>query len=180
MNRIFLLMLLTILLCACSATAQVDPNNVPKPPTAELKKFEPFLGKYNVTADYARLKWSGTLEITPAVKGWYIERAILIKTDDGKIDRELRLMITFDKRLKSYRMWRFDTTPPQTNNEMTGRFEENEFIEEAELKNPDGSKRIFRNRITMTNKDELRMVTESEDATGKVTQIGVTIGKRVK
>ena len=180
MNRIFLLMLSTILLCAFSATAQTDPNNVPKPPTAELKKFEPFLGKYTVTSDYGGLKFSGTLEIKPVIKGWYIERTILGKNGDGRIDRELRLMITFDTSLKSYRLWRFETVPPQTNNEMTGRFEENAFIEEAELKNRDGSKRIFRNRITMTNKDEVRIVTESQNATGKVTPIGVTIGKRVK
>ena len=179
MNRIFLLMLLTILLCAFSATAQTDPNNVPKPPAAELSKFEPFLGRYNQTMDYAGLKFSGTLEIKTAVKGWYIERIILTKTDDGKIDREYRSMVTFDKRLKSYRIWRFETVPP-TNNEMTGRFEGNEFIDELEFKNRDGSKGLFRNRHTMTNKDELRIVTESQDATGKVTPIGETIAKRVK
>jgi len=160
--------------------AQTDPNNVPKPPVAELKKFEPFLGKYNVTADYAGLKLSGTLEIKPAIKGWYIERTILVKNDDGRIDRELRVMITFDTSLKSYHAWRFETLPPGTNNEMTVRFEENEFIEEAERTNPDGSKRIFRNRISMTNKDEMRIVSENSDAKGKVRQIGVTIAKRMK
>jgi hypothetical protein len=179
MNRLFLSVLLTILLCALSATAQVNPNNVPKPPVAELKKFEPFLGKYNVTADYAKLKWSGTLEIKPAIKGWYIERTILIKTDDGKIDREFRSLITFDTSLKSYRVWGFETLPPK-NNERSGRFEGNEFIEELEIKRRDGSKSTLRSRYMMPDKDEVRIVTEDQDAAGKITPVGVTVGKRVK
>ena len=179
MNRIFLPVLSLILLGSFSATAQMNPNNVPKPPTAELKKFEPFLGKYTVTSDYAGLKFSGTLEMKPVIKGWYIERTILVKNDDGRIDREYRSMITFDTSLKSYRIWRFETTQPK-NNEMSGRFEGNEFIEELEVRKRDGSKEISRNRITMTNKDEMRIVTEIQDATGKVRQFGLTLAKREK
>ena len=177
MSRTFLSALSLILLCAFSATAQTDPNNVPKPPTAELKKFEPFLGTYNLTADYAKLKWSGTLEIKPAIKDWYIERTIPIKTEG--IDREYRAMITFDASLKSYRVWDFQTLPPK-NNERSGRFEGNEFIEELEIKRRDGSKSILRSRYTMPNKDEVRIVTEDQDAAGKVTLVGLTTGKRVK
>ena len=177
MNRIFLAGLL-VLLGAFSAIAQTNPNNIPKPPTDELKKFEPFLGKYNVTAEYAKLKFSGTMEIKPVIKGWYIERSILIKTDDGKIDRELHVFITYDRRLKSYRLSRFETLPPG-NNESSGRFEGNEFIEESEVTR-NGDKVILRNRITMADKDEVRMVTEAQDAAGKITLVGVAIGKRMK
>jgi len=88
-------------------------------------------------------------------------------------------MITFDTSLKSYRVWRFETVQPK-NNESSGRVEGNEFIEESEVQKRDVSKDIYRNRYTMTDKDELRIVTESQDAAGKVTPIGVTIGKRVK
>lgn len=174
MNRIFLLVLL-ILLCTFSALAQVSPKNVLKPPTAALKKFEPFLGKYNL--DYAGLKGSGTLEIKLAIKGWYIERTILTKTDDG-IDREFRSLITYDVSLKSYRVWVFETLPPLYI-ERSGRFEGNDFVEEVELTSLIGSKSTRRSRYTMTDKDELRILTESENATGKI-KLGVTIAKRVK
>ncbi len=179
MNRVFLSMLSLILLGTFSAMAQVNPNNVPKPPADELKKFEPFLGKYDQTMDYAGLKWSGTLEFKPAIKGWYIERIILTKTDDGKIDREYRSMITYDKNLKDYRVWGFETLPPNYV-EHTIRFEGNDFIEEWEVKMRDGSKSTHRSRFTMTDKDELRILTENQDATGKIKQIGVTRAKRVK
>lgn len=179
MSRIFLSVLLLILVGAFSATAQIDPNKVAKPPAAELKKFEPFLGKYTLMSDYEGLKFSGTLEIKPVIKGWYIERIILVKNDDGRIDREFHSFITFDTSLKSYRVWRFETEQPR-NNEASGRFEGNEFIEELEGKARDGSKEIFRNRYTMPNKNEVRIVTELQDATGKITPIGVTIAKRVK
>jgi len=45
------------------------------------KSSSRFLGTYNATAEFAKLKWSGTLEIKPAIKGWYIERTILVKTE---------------------------------------------------------------------------------------------------
>ena len=36
--------------------SQTNPKNVPQPPTDELKKFDPFLGKYNVSGDFANLQ----------------------------------------------------------------------------------------------------------------------------
>jgi hypothetical protein len=153
--------------------AQIDPNNVPKPPTAELKKFEPFLGKYNQTMDYAARKWSGTLEIKPAIKGWYVERIILTKTEG--IDREFHSMFTYDTTLKRYRIWRFETLPPEKN-EGVVRFEGDELIEEYEFA-PGG---IFRNRTTMVNSGELRIISELQDASGRVRRIGVTTAKRMK
>ncbi|MFN2455907.1 MAG: hypothetical protein ABR577_16985 [Pyrinomonadaceae bacterium] len=159
-------------------SAQTDPHNVPKPPSAELKKFEPLLGKYNLTSDFAGHKWSGTMEIKPAVRGWYVERILVIKSAEG-VDREFRLMITYDQTLKRYRIWRFETTPPLMKNEGVGRFDGDVFVEEYELDTPDGSKSILRNRTT-TNNNEVRTITEVVDASGKVTPIGITIAKRVK
>ncbi len=63
---------------------------------------------------------------------------------------------------------------------MSGRFEGNEFIEELEGKAPDGSKEIFRNRWTITNKNEVRIVSEIQDAIRKVKQFGLTLAKREK
>src|SRR5713226_4135316 len=67
-------------LCAiCSP--QTDPKNVPQPPTAELRKFDPFLGKFQVSGDYSNLLWTGTLELKKVIKGWYIEQTIFVKTE---------------------------------------------------------------------------------------------------
>ena len=43
-----------VALCAVSL-GQTNPQNVPKPPNAELQKFEPFLGTYEVSGDFANL-----------------------------------------------------------------------------------------------------------------------------
>jgi hypothetical protein len=37
---------------------QTDPKNVPQPPTAELAKFDPFLGKYEVSGEFGNLPWT--------------------------------------------------------------------------------------------------------------------------
>ena len=57
-------------------------------PTAQLAKFKPFLGKYDVSGDFAKLPWSGTLGLSPAIKGWFVEQTILVKSED--IDREFQ------------------------------------------------------------------------------------------
>lgn len=178
MAKLIYTVILLILIGAFSASAQINPDNVPKPPSTELEKFAPFFGKYVVTSDYAGMKFSGTLEIKPVIKGWYIERTILVKNEDGTIDREFRSMITFDTRLKTYRLWRFETTQPR-DNEMRGRFHGAEFIEEMEVKGRDGMREFFRNRTTMVNADELRIVTEIQDARGNVKPFGMTVAKRV-
>jgi hypothetical protein len=79
--------------------SQTNPANVPKPPTAELAKFKPFLGKYDVSGDFAKLPWSGTLELSPAIKGWFVEQTILVKSEG--IDREFRMLVTWDATQKS-------------------------------------------------------------------------------
>jgi hypothetical protein len=54
---------------AAICSPQTDPKNVPQPPTTELKKFDPFLGKYQVSGDFANLPWTGTLELKKVIKG---------------------------------------------------------------------------------------------------------------
>jgi len=69
-NTLLMVMLVLPTLCF----SQTNPKNVPQPPTDELKKFDPFLGKYNVTGDFANLQWAGTLELKRVVKGWLSSR----------------------------------------------------------------------------------------------------------
>lgn len=112
--------------------AQTDPNNVPKPPIAELKKFNPYLGSYTVTSDFAGQKWAGTLEWKPAIKNWYLQSTILLKDATKKIDRELRIMMTWDERLRKYRLWRFQTTPHAPPDQLEGeaKFMADELVQE--------------------------------------------------
>jgi hypothetical protein len=123
--------------------------------------------------DYAGLKMSGTLEIRTVVKGWYVERIILTKTEG--IDREFHTFITYDQDVKRYRIWRFETTPPGKN-EGAVRFEGDQMIEDWEV-DPGV---IIRSRTTMVNQNEMQIVSEVQDANGRITQIGVTTAKRVK
>src|SRR5262245_26696142 len=117
------LLLITFALTAI-CLSQTDAKNMPQPPSVELKKFEPFLGKFNASGDFANLTWAGTLEIQRAIKGWYIEQTILIKTEG--IDRELRTLTTWDKTAQKYRIWRFETVPVGSKNEGEVRFEGDE------------------------------------------------------
>ena len=84
-----------MLLLPSICVPQTDPKNVPQPPTQKLKKFDPFLGKFNVSGDFGKLQWAGTLELKTTIKGWYIEQTILVKTEG--IDREFRILTTWDK-----------------------------------------------------------------------------------
>src|SRR6266581_3220189 len=105
----------TAAICSVVCFAQTDPKNVPQPPpTAELKKFDPFLGKYQVSGEFANLPWAGTLELKKAIKGWYIEQVILVKTEG--IDREFRIFTTGDKNVHKYRLWGFQTLPIMPDN----------------------------------------------------------------
>ncbi len=168
--------LLVVVICfALKTNAQINPNNIPKPPTAELEKHKPFFGKWKISSIYAGLNFSGTLEIKSAIKGWYIERTILVKSSDGKIDREYRSMVTYDSTVGHYRIWRFETMPPGKIIEGKGRFEGSTFIEEWEFRPGN----VFRNRHILVNKNEMRIETESENANGEIRHIGVTPGKRV-
>ena len=105
--------------------AQTDPNNIPKAPLTELKKFDPYLGMYNVTSNFLGRKFQGTLEWKPAIKNWYMQWTMLLQDESKSIDRELRIMMTWDSELQKYRLWRFETTPPASREESEG---ESKFI----------------------------------------------------
>jgi hypothetical protein len=161
-----------------SQTASNDPRR--RKPTVELDKLQHFLGKYTTIMDRNSQKLHGTMEINPAVGGWYIERINYTKSEDGKIDSEIRSLITWDPALKHYRIWRFVQLTPQEKHDGVGRFEGDVFIEEYEFEGTNKGQQILRNRITMPNKDEMRIVNEIQSSDGKVTLRGVIIAKRVK
>lgn len=104
--QIALVLNTVVALCAVSL-GKTNPQNVPKPPNAELQKFEPFLGTYEVLGDFANLPWSGTLEVKRVIKGWYIEQIIKVKSPG--IDREFWVLSTWDNGAHKYRLWGFQT-----------------------------------------------------------------------
>lgn len=169
-----------LLIYGCeTSSAQTDPNNVPKPPTAELAKFKPFVGLYEQTMDFAGLAFSGTLEIGPAVKGWYVEW-IINTHHEHTIDRQLRMLMTWDRKLGKYRVWRFATVDPEAGIEGDARFAGSELIMEwktTDPRTPDHLPTLYRNRIRMNGPDELVIVTEGE-RNGKIEQIGITKARR--
>jgi hypothetical protein len=164
-------------ICPGVCFAQTDPNNVPQPPTAELRKFDPFLGKYQVSGDFANLPWSGTLEFKPAIKGWYIEQVILVKTEG--IDREFRILATWDKNVQKYRLWGFQTLPIMPDNGGEIRFEGDEMITEWVSVRPDGSQVKSSNRYRFVSKDELEVLSYRQVGNGPKADIGFLKGKRM-
>jgi hypothetical protein len=164
------------------AEGQSDPRNVPAPPAVELAKFRPYLGMYEQTMDWRGLAFSGTIEIKPAVKGWYVEW-IISTHHQQSIDRENRLLMTWDRNLKKYRVWRFETLDPLPTESTEGeiRFSGDELIMEWK-----GSKepvrgmvvKFYRNRVRFTAKDEFEIVTELEPSEGEHVRMGVTRAKR--
>src|SRR5438128_5240527 len=156
---------------------QTDPKNVPQPPTAELRKFDPFLGKFKVSGEFANLPWSGTLELKPAIKGWYIEQVILIKTEG--IDREFRILATWDKNVQKYRLWGFQTLPIMQDNGGEIRFEGDEMITEWVSARPDGSQVRSSNRYRFVSQDELEILSYRQVGNGRLEKIGFLKGKRM-
>jgi hypothetical protein len=158
--------------------AQTDPDNIPQPPSAELARLDPFLGSYEVTSDYSDQQFLGTLELRPAVKGWYVEWEINVQS--GSIDRQLRMFITWDRELQTYRIWRFETLPPAPSEraEGIGRFEGDEFVMEWNEPTPWGQPGLFRNRLKMDDPNTLIIISEGEPLGGEVVEIGVTTARR--
>ena len=159
--------------------AQTDTNNIPKPPLTELKKFNPYLGMYNVTSEFMGRKFQGTLEWKPAIKNWYLQSTIQLQDESKKIDRELRIMMTWDSELQKYRLWRFQTTPHPSPEESEGetKFINDELLQEWKYKDEKGDY-IFRNRLKMSSSDKMLIISE-EEIESKITQIGVTTCTRI-
>jgi hypothetical protein len=162
--------------------AQSDTTNIPLPPAAELAALQPFFGAYEHDDNYweGMGPFRGTLEVRPAVKGWYVEW--IINTQYGPIDRQLRMLITWDRELGHYRVWRFETLPqlPPGAVEAEARFEGEEFVMEwRNTPGPAGGRGTFRNRIRMESPDELVVVSEVEPEAGGLIRLGVWRNRRV-
>lgn len=176
--------ILFLILCCFAAFlsfGQTDPNT--KPPTEKLKVFEPYFGKYEQTMNYAGRKWSGTMEIKPIIKGWYVDWTILTKSEDNKIDREYHMLVTYDTTINKYRIWRFETLPPN-NNEISLSTKGTDIIVEMKvphLDGPNGPPVIFYNRYSKPASDQIKIVTEFHSIDGKVLEeIGVTTATKIK
>jgi hypothetical protein len=181
MKYLFALFLM-ICLTASKSFGQTNPNNIPKPPTAKLKIYEPFFGRYNMTSEYGRLKFNGTIEIKPVIKGWYVEQTILVKSEDNKIDREFRMMITYDSAQSKYRVWRFETLPVIPF-ETTLRTEGSDIILEMQVPpmKEGGPQEIIYNRYSMVSKDQMKILSEVRSLDGKVIeQVGVSSATRIQ
>jgi hypothetical protein len=123
-------------------------------------------------------EWIGSLDLQPAVKGWYVEWEINVYS--GDIDRQLRMFITWDREEEEYRIWRFETLPPAPRDrpEGTGRFEGDDFVMEWNEPTPWGEPGLLRNRLILDDPNTLRIVTEGEPLGGDVVIVGVTTARR--
>jgi hypothetical protein len=171
-----------LLLGGAPLSAQLDTLHLPPPPAERLAALEPFFGSYVYTENtYAGMgPWRGTLDVGPAVKGWYVEWTI--NTRYGPIDRQARFLLTWDERLGCYRAWRFETTPqdPPGSVEGTGRLEGGELvIEWRDVPGPEGRKGTFRDRFRMEGPDEQVIVSEVDPEGGRTLQIGVWRSLRI-
>jgi|SRR5579859_733871 len=173
-NKTALLLSTFMAICAVSL-GQTNAQNVPQPPSAELQKFEPFLGKYKVSGDYANLPWAGTLELNKVIKGWYIEQIIRIKSPG--IDREFWVLATWDKNAQKYRLWGFQTLPSQIEGDV--RFEDDEMITVFTYPVADGQKATSTNRYKFVGNNELLVTSYRQVGNGPVEKIGTLTGKRI-
>ena len=149
--------------------AQADTTSFPAPPVEKLSALRPFLGLYVHTDNYWEDTgpWRGTLEVRPALKGWYVE--FVVDTHFGPIDRQNRMILTWDDDLERYRVWRFETVPPLPPEAAEGRarFEGEELVMEWDTPpGPWGAGGTFRNRVSMDGPDELVIVSEDLPAGG--------------
>lgn len=158
-----LLALLFLAVAPADARPQVDPDNPPAPPTERLAELQRFLGMYAHTDQ----RWAGvgpftgTLEVRPAVNGWYTEW--IIDTHHRSIDRQLRMLVTWDHGLERYRVWRFETLPQQPPGTVEGsaRFVGDTLVMEWEgVPGPRGGTGTFRNRAYMDGPDALVIISD--------------------
>lgn len=163
MKKLFaILCLLAMTVAVAEARAQTDPENAPNPPVEQLGKLQPFVGLYVHTDQYWEGvgPWAGTLEVGPAVKGWYVE--FVVNTHYETIDRQHRMIMTWDEVLQRYRVWRFNTLPPPPPGSVEGeaRFVGDTLVMEWNMRSPDGRRGTLRNRVFMNGPDELVIISE--------------------
>jgi len=175
-----LFLLFSILMLPLTLSAQqdsTDPRRVK--PVEQLERLKPFLGKFSLTMQQSNRTLTGTIIAEPVVKGWYIERVITSKIEDGSIDSEIRSLITWDATLGKYRIWRFVPLTPQAKHDGVGWFEGNTFIEEYEFEPSKGFSNFLRNRITMITDNEMKIVNEVRSASGVTSTRGIITAKRL-
>ena len=163
---------------AFSQTAPVDPRRVP--PTEQLGRLASFLGEYSTTMEQSNRIVPGTMDVKLVVKGFYIERVNVGKTEDGKVDSEIRSLITWDPALGKYRIWRFVPLTPQKQHDGIAWFHGDEFVEQYPIENSPTGQKTLRNRTTVINPNELRIVNEIDYADGRTVVRGVITAKRLK
>ena len=173
-SRLASLLFTVMFIIVPTCLAQSDPKKVSKPPAAELEKFKPFLGDY--AGNYSEAKWAYNTGFKSAVGGWYVEFFFLTNTEG--IDRELRMLMTYDTKQKKYRVWRFETLAPLPQLEGELRFEGDEIVMEWKMAEFRGKTGTFRNRYKMTTKDDLEIITEFQQQDGKLESLGTLKAKR--
>ena len=170
-----------ILILSTVLFAQQDSTDLRRiKPTEQLERLKPYIGEFSLIMDQSNRILTGMIKAEFVVKGWYIERTITSKTDDGTIDSEIRCLITWDPKSNRYRIWRFVPLSPIAKHDGVGWFDGDTFIEEYEFDPSETKRKLLRNRITMTNADEIKIVNEIEDNTGKISIRGIITAKRLK
>ncbi len=159
-----------------------DTTRIPDPPADRLAELSRFFGAYRHDDNRWRGAgpFRGTLDVGPAVKGWYVEW--VINTHYGPVDRQLRMLTTWDEELGRYRIWRFETMPqsPPGAVEAEGRFEGEEFIMEwKQSRSPEGRRDTFRNRVRMEGPNQLVIVSEAIPEGGEAILLGTWRNQRV-
>lgn len=174
-------LLLVLIMSSGSLFSQQDSIDSRRvKPTEQLGKLKPFMGEFSLEMDQSNRTLTGMMKTEFVVKGWYIERMMTSKTEDGTIDSEIRSLITWDPKINRYRIWRFVPLVPIAKHDGIGWFEGDTFIEEYEFDPSDTKRKLLRNRITMLNADELRIVNEIEDFSGRSSVRGIITAKRLK
>jgi len=170
----------TLLLSAFTVSglgAQTNPNSVPRAPEAELARFAPFLGRWAVRGPFANIEFVGVTEVQLIAKGWYVEW--LNDLYGGGIQRELRMIMGYDRSQSRYRVWRFETTDRNPLMEDgTIRFLGDTLVQQWSGRDQAGKVVMAENRMIVA-RDSLRMLTFRDDSAGNRQLIGNMAGPRL-
>jgi|GEM_PF-5057518 len=182
----FVLLLLTIGSSSfCVAQSAMPVNDRPPiesypPPTEALASFSSFVGLYEFSGGFMGQGYKGTLEVKSAVKGYYVEWIIDfgMGTLDNHYERQLRMLTTWDRVNKVYRIWRFETNAQEIMGEGRAHFDGNDFIMEWDMLSPEGKPGTFRNIVSMNDRNQLIIKSEGELKEGGIEMLGVGTGTR--
>ncbi len=153
-------------------------------PVEELARFRPYVGLY-AHADQKWIgdgpmagPWNGTLEVRPAVKGWFVEW--VISTQSPPLDRQLRMLMTWDEEAGEYRVWRFETLPGSAGAMGRVRFVADSLVMEwADAPFPDGSTGTYRNTVWLDGRRALIIRSEAVRRDGGIVLLGEWTSRRL-